>query len=99
MEDTVIKPDHFRGLEGPLRVEVAREGAPVTVELRVQSVEALPAHRFREEPFSLVLAGPRAPLLPQATYALRHPALGAVEVFLVPIGQDAESTRYEATFN
>ena len=99
MEDTVIKPDHFRGLEGPLRVEASREGAPVTVELRVQSVEALPAHRFREEPFSLVLAGPRAPLLPQATYALRHPVLGAIEVFLVPIGQDAESSRYEATFN
>jgi hypothetical protein len=98
MEDTVITPDHFRGLAEPLRVALARDAA-VTVELRVQSVEALPAHRFRAEPFSLVLAGPPAPLLPQATYALRHPALGAIEVFLVPIGQDAESTRYEATFN
>lgn len=99
MADIVIKPDHFRGLGEPLRVALDRDGEAATVELRVQSVEALPAHRFREEPFSLVLAGPRAPVLPQATYALRHPSLGAIEVFLVPIGQDADATRYEATFN
>lgn len=99
MADIVLTPDHFRGLGEPLRVELSRDGNAVAVELRVQSVQALPAHRFRAEPFSLVLAGPRAPLLPQATYALRHPALGAIEVFLVPIGQDADATRYEATFN
>lgn len=99
MADILIKPDHFRDLVEPLQVDLAHDGTAAAVELRVQSVHALPAHRFRAEPFSLVLAGPRAPLLPQATYALRHPALGAIEVFLVPIGQDADATRYEATFN
>lgn len=89
-----LVPDDFRSLAAPLKLE-----APAPVELSVESVEDLPAHRLRPAPFSLVLRGPRAPLLPQATYALVHPRLGRIEVFLVPLGQDAQGTRYEATFN
>jgi hypothetical protein len=37
--------------------------------------------------------------LPQATYRLEHATLGAMDVFLVPIGQDREGVRYEAIFN
>ena len=54
---------------------------------------------MRGAPFSVVLRGPREPLLPQATHALLHPSLGRVDVFLVPIAQDAQAARYEATFN
>lgn len=37
--------------------------------------------------------------LSQAIYHLEHAALGAMDVFLVPIGRDAEGIRYEAIFN
>ncbi len=47
--------------------------------------------------FSLVFRGP-APALPQASYALAHEALGELELFLVPIGADADGVRYEAAF-
>lgn len=51
------------------------------------------ARRLRE-PFSLLFTGPATPTLPQRTYRLTQPRLGAVEIFLVPIGPG----RYEAIF-
>src|SRR5690349_379134 len=95
----VLLPDDFRALDAPLMVEDGATTSAAKVALTVESVDALPPHRMREAPFSLVLRGPRVPLLPQATYGLVHPRLGRVEVFLVPIAQDAQGARYEATFN
>ena len=95
MSDTLL-PDDFRALDAPLTLEVAGISP---IELAVESVTALPGHRLRAAPFSLVLRGPSTPLLVQATYALRHPRRGMLEVFLVPIAQDATGARYEATFN
>lgn len=94
-----LVPDDFRALADPLAVDAAPGGASVAIELHVDSVTPLPAHRLRAEPFSLVLRGPATPLLPQATYRLRHPRLGQIELFLVPISRDAQAARYEATFN
>lgn len=48
--------------------------------------------------FSLTFAGPAAPLLPQAIYPLRHAALGALEIFIVPVGRDKDGIAYEAVF-
>ena len=50
------------------------------------------------DPFSLVFRGPQNPLLPQATYGLRHPGLGLVEIFIVPIASDAAGAAYQAIF-
>lgn len=98
MADTLV-PDDFRTLEVPLELDFDDAGASVTLQLFVAAVDALPPHRLREHPFSLVLRGPRTPVLPQGIYALRHPRLGLIEIFLVPVGQDAQATRYEALFN
>lgn len=84
--------DDFTGLAAPLTLDApGRE----PIELFVESAQALASHRLRAAPFSVVLRGPPAPLLPQDTYALRHPRLGPIDVFLVPIA----AARYEATFN
>ncbi|MBK9062174.1 MAG: hypothetical protein IPL89_03130 [Acidobacteria bacterium] len=53
----------------------------------------------RRAPFSLVFRGPLSPVLPQRIWPLEHAALGTLEIFLVPIGPDAEGMRYEAVFN
>ncbi len=57
-----------------------------------------PGDVARRTPFAVVLRGPHAPVLPQRTYQLSHPALGTFALFLVPIGPDAEGMRYEAVF-
>jgi len=49
-------------------------------------------------PFSLVFRGPRDAALAQQVHPLEHADLGVLEVFLVPIGPDAEGPRYEVVF-
>jgi len=48
--------------------------------------------------FSLLFATPKGAWLPQAIYPVRHPALGAVEIFLVPIGLLGDGNGYQAVF-
>lgn len=50
------------------------------------------------EPFTLVFRGRKDVVLPQGTYQMEHDEIGAFDVFLVPIGPDAEGMRYEAVF-
>jgi hypothetical protein len=49
-------------------------------------------------PFSLVFRGGPSPPLPQRIYRVEHEALGALDIFLVPIGPDEVGQRYEAVF-
>lgn len=53
------------------------------------------------ERFSVFFKGPAKPLLSQHTYSLSNEGMGTVDLFLVPIGLDADSGgfRYEAVFN
>ncbi len=53
----------------------------------------------RRAPFSLLFRGPMQPVLPQRIWALANEATGGLEIFLVPIGPDADGMRYEAVFN
>ncbi|SRR6266536_5028438 len=48
--------------------------------------------------FSLLFAAPKGPWLPQATYPIAHPALGILEIFLVPIGPLSDGNGYQAIF-
>jgi uncharacterized protein DUF6916 len=52
----------------------------------------------RRTPFALRFRGPVEPLLPQGTYRLEHASIGPLEIFIVPLGVNAEGTRYEAIF-
>ena len=53
------------------------------------------------EPFAVLFSHahlPRNAHLPQSIYQLQHPTLGSLELFLVPLGPDAQGMRYEAIF-
>ena len=50
-------------------------------------------------PFSLVFLGKDPRVLPQRLYHMQHADLGMLEIFLVPIGKDAQGVSYQATFN
>ena len=50
-------------------------------------------------PFSLIFTAKDPRVLPQRIYRIEHDQLGALEIFLVPIGKDAQGVSYQATFN
>jgi hypothetical protein len=69
-------------------------GAAVLLQARPLGMAAAGAR----VPFALLFEGPAQPVLPQRTYALGHPALKGVEVFLVPVARQAGGVHYEAVF-
>lgn len=50
------------------------------------------------EPFSVVFLGPGQPILNQQIYTVSHPSIGAIEIFLVPLGPGKSGLKYEAIF-
>lgn len=50
-------------------------------------------------PFSLLFRNTAAFLFPQQIYAMRHPRIGEVGIFLVPIAQERAGFLYQAVFN
>ncbi len=59
------------------------------------SGEELPRNRV---PFSLLFRVPSPTQFAQSTYTLEHPVIGTFELFLVPIGREADGYRCEAIF-
>jgi len=52
----------------------------------------------RRPPFSLLFKGPADLILPQRLYRFDHPAMGQFDIFIVPVGANAEAVSYEAIF-
>jgi hypothetical protein len=50
------------------------------------------------EAYSLLFSGPKMPILPQSIYRVNSSALGELDIFLVPIGPQADGMGYEAVF-
>ena len=69
-----------------------------SIELELTEVSQLRSSRHHES-FSLVFRGPGDALLPQSMYRLDHSVLGAVDLFLVPVGQDTHGLYYEAVIS
>jgi hypothetical protein len=71
--------------------------------LTTQLIEVTPAgtppRGPRRTPFSLVFRSPPGAPLPQRIYRLHHDELGALDLFLVPIGPDDDGMLYEAVFS
>jgi hypothetical protein len=87
--------DDFKLLLGS-QFEVQAAGA--TVAMKLLRVDPAGASGRKGGAFSLIFATPRGPWLPQAIYPMRHAALGTMEIFLVPIGPQAEANGYQAIF-
>jgi hypothetical protein len=67
--------------------------------LELKRAEASQVTSLREHgSFSLYWLGPFEPILPQATYEMRHGGQ-SYWIFIVPIGRDESGTTYEAVFN
>ncbi len=55
--------------------------------------------RVSRPPFVLLFDAADPVVRGQGSYRLHHPALGEIDLFLVPIGKEGEVVRYEAVFN
>lgn len=70
--------------------------------LTLTEASPLPADPYPgmlREPFALIFRSSSPIVLPQRIYRLRNAALGALEIFLVPIGRDNRGAVYQAVFN
>jgi hypothetical protein len=72
---------------------------PGGFELVLAEVTTLAGRPGGRDPFSLLFRGPAQPLFAQAIHRLEHAQLGALEIFIVPLGPDAGAMRYEAVFS
>jgi hypothetical protein len=72
------------------------------IELTLTKAEPLPTYNLPpagRAPFSLLFTTTGDLVLMQRLYALRHATLGALTIFLVPIGKTADTATYQAIFN
>ncbi|HSR53739.1 MAG TPA: hypothetical protein VLV83_23180 [Acidobacteriota bacterium] len=95
-----LKKKDFEECKGQVfRIAVESDEIDDDFSLQLCQVEPLKSENEKRESFSVVFKGPKQPVLQQAAIPLRNESLGEVTIFLVPVGQDKESTIYEAVFN
>jgi hypothetical protein len=85
----------------PFQVDLAKAGSTLIMLVQAQEIHRQLPPGFRappRQPFSLVFQGPGSIRLPQDTYHLLHPMIGAIDLFLVPIGQRGPISHYQAIF-
>jgi hypothetical protein len=68
------------------------------LELKLVEVRKLGQALRKGGAFALTFLSPPGPFLPQSIYPLDHPALGTLELFLVPLGPKDGGNSYEAVF-
>lgn len=99
MSEQLVTIDHFESHVGEsFWVEFPND---TKVELKlVSAVKTMEseAARLPRHPFSLTFHGPKSFLLKQHTYRVAHESFGAMELFLVPVGDRGEVYLYEAAF-
>ena len=79
---------------------VETEAGPVPLRLATvrERDQVVPGAPDGWVPFSLLFIGPPDRYLDQRTWRLASEATGPIDVFLVPVGQDAAGFHYEAVF-
>jgi len=73
-----------------------------TLPLELEEVQPFPTlthARGDMERFSLFFRGPADVPLTQRIYRVEHEAMGGMDIFLVPVAQDAAGFRYEAVYS
>lgn len=71
---------------------------PLTL-VEVKPIPVRPFPGMLREPFSLVFRAASQVVFPQKLYRLTNPGMGALDIFLVPVGRDRDGVLYQAIFN
>jgi hypothetical protein len=97
--------DHFKEHIGSTFQVTPEEGEAFELELRradpspfADEEDKAAQEERKREPFSIEFNSRLPHHVPQQTFAVEHDKLGKFDLFLVPLGPDAEGHRYEAVF-
>jgi hypothetical protein len=93
--DLPTKLDFASAVDSDFRARAA-EGA--TLDLRLIRLDEIISTSVQEN-FSLLFQAPNETPPVQTIYRLEHAKLGEMDVFLVPVKQDADGLYFEAVFN
>lgn len=90
--------EHFAGC---VNETFAADLNDLSVEFVLVEARPLPDHAKNPSrmPFSLLFRNASPILFPQQIYAMRHPRVGEVGIFLVPVAQERAGFLYQAVFN
>lgn len=95
--------DDFKGAIGQSFALQADDEATLDLELiEASTLDAgVPSKDGKgvRNPFQIMFRGPADPIAPQRIYELENDGVGTLEIFLVPVGQDAAGVRYQAVFS
>lgn len=95
MLDKLTLEDFTPHLETTFRLELPDGDG---VDLRLVEAVGTGGTEGHRQPFSLIFQGPAEPIFPQAIYRLHHERMGALGLFLVPLGPGKTGIRYESIF-
>ena len=90
--------DHFAGCVNETFHAALNDGDIEFVLVEARPLQAAAPGQARV-PFSLLFRNGAALLFPQQIYQMRHPRVGSVGIFLVPIAREREGFLYQAVFN
>lgn len=90
--------DHFSGCVNETFTAALNEGEIEFVLVEARAIEQRMPNAMRV-PFSLLFRNTAVFLFPQQIYQMRHPRIGEVGIFLVPVAREREGFLYQATFN
>ncbi len=90
--------EHFAGCVNETFSAALNDMEVPFVLVEARPIEA-PAKNPMRAPFSLLFRNTSAFLFPQQIYMMRHPKVGDVGIFLVPVAQEREGFLYQAVFN
>jgi hypothetical protein len=93
--EKLTKEAFSENLNTTFRIQLDAAGAAEVELLEVVEGVSTPA----QEQFSIVFRGPLEYFLPQHTYHVEHEKMGEMDIFIVPVGKEADGFRYEAVFN
>ena len=101
MLDKVTRDIFAAHLGGKFQIELAPGNSVEAqlIEVNPLAGNRLPTGAERRAPFSLLFRLPPGIRVAQSIYPLDHPQLGRLDIFLVPVRQDAEGLVLEAIFN
>ncbi len=97
MLDKLTSQDFSTYLNQPFRIQV-ESGEPLEATLIEVTELGADDQDTPRRAFSIIFRTAKEIVLPQRIYRVEHAALGALDMFLVPVGPDSEGMRYEAVF-
>jgi hypothetical protein len=95
MSEQLTRDDFAKHLNTKFRVEA---GAEQTLEMELTEVSEL-RQKPHTESFALIFQAPEGTAPDQRLYQMHHDALGAQDIFLVPVSSGKIGIRFEAVFN